>query len=282
MKRCVPFVFVMAILLSSCSSDNSSSEVGGPADALESTAIYQVVAGDLSLSLQTGGETQAADTDTWNAVVELLPQDTLRSHVVEYHIFSDGEDETLAYVSQLEGDATKWMFSVDSADAVNKESKSFVTTVTHEFAHILALNSEQVAAGVEEENCAREYWVEEGCPKESATILAYFDEYWKGSLYNQHQQMVADLEGDEKADAVADFYDQHQEKFINEYSATDPVEDFAETFSYFVFVDRINPAHNLREQKINFFYDYPALVSVRDHIRAQTTIRRDNIDDQNP
>lgn len=267
------------IACNSRDSSNSSPDMGGGGEP-EPTSTYRVVAEDLSLSLQSGGGAQAADRNTWNAVVALLPNEVLKAEVTEYHVFSDGEDETLAYVSQLENDWHKWLFAVDSVDAVNKESKSFVTTVTHEFAHILALENDQVIPGVEWVDCVQDYWVEEGCPIASAHLLAYFEQFWQGALYAEHQQMTAELEGEDKDNALADFYDDHPETFINEYSATDPIEDFAETFSYFVFVDQIASPTEIREQKVNYFYTVPDFVSVRDHIRLQTSIRRDSIDEQ--
>lgn len=281
-KKILGMLLLLAagIVASHNSGSFDSSAVEGDGGEPEPTSTYRVDADDLSLTWQTGGETQAADSATWRAVVALLPNATLKAEVTEYHVFTDGEDETLAYVSQLEDDWSKWLFAVDSVDAINKESKSFVTTVTHEFAHILALENDQVTPGVEQADCAQDYWMEEGCPIASAHVLAYFEQFWKGALYSEHQQMIAGLDGEDKDDAVADFYDAHLEKFINEYSATDPIEDFAETFSYFVFVDQIGSPMQMREQKINYFYSVPSFVAVRDHIRAQTSIRRDDIDDQ--
>lgn len=273
-------LLLLAVGIFACkSSESCGLSNGGGGGEPEPTSVYHVVAEDLSLSLLSGGETQAEDRATWNAVVALLPNETLKAEVTEYHVFTDGEDEMLAYVSQLEYDWDKWLIAVDSVDTADKESKSFVTTVTHEFAHILALENGQVTPGVERGDCAQDYWVDEGCPITTAHLSAYFEQFWKGALYTEHQQRVAELEGEDKDNAVANFYDDHQEMFINEYSATDPIEDFAETFSYFVFVDQIASPTEIREQKLNYFYTVPAFVSVRDHIREQTTIRRDSIDE---
>lgn len=278
MTKLTSLVFLLTALLTACSGGNSpyaDEESSEP----EPRAIYRVAAEDLSLSLLTGETIQAEDAATWRAVAALLPNDKLKNDVAEYHVFTDGEEDTLAYVSQLEDDDNKWLFAVDSVDAKNKQSKTFVTTVTHEFAHILALEKDQVMPGIGKSDCTQIFWMEEGCPIANAHILNYFNQFWRGDLYAEHQTFVEGLEGLDKEDAVAEFYDLHQDKFINEYSATDPIEDFAETFSYFVFIDQIEFPEETREQKINYFYDIPSFVAVRDHIRAQTTIRRDGIDD---
>ena len=57
---------------------------------------------------------------------------------------------------------------------------------------------------------------------------------------------------------------------MTEYAATNPSEDFAESFMVFVLKEK--PAKSTadfihKDQKILFFYDFPELVEIRDFIR---------------
>ncbi len=60
------------------------------------------------------------------------------------------------------------------------------------------------------------------------------------------------------------FYERNHSAFLNEYASSNPHEDFAESFTWFI----ISPSSVLDEkspvdQKALFFYQYPELVSLR-------------------
>lgn len=67
------------------------------------------------------------------------------------------------------------------------------------------------------------------------------------------------------------FYIKYVDEFITDYAATNPVEDFAETFAFFVVLDK--PEDNsIKSKKILFFYDYPEFLKIRDDIRRNIDI----------
>lgn len=267
-------VLSLVVALSACGDSSSESATTNTnSGSEEATSVYRVSSTDLSLSLQTGGENQTTETAVWNDITSLLPTQTLKDNVEEYHVFSDGVEGTLAYVGQIEANEYKWLFAADSADSENTASTEFVKTVVHEFAHILGLESSQVEPGVPQDQCSTSYPVDEGCPVSGAIILAWFDQFWSGETYTAHQQATANLEGEEKEAAIADFYADRTDMFINEYSATDPIEDFAETFAYFVLSDLVQSPANVKEEKLAFFQSYSVMTETRDHVRAQTSVR---------
>jgi hypothetical protein len=58
---------------------------------------------------------------------------------------------------------------------------------------------------------------------------------------------------------------------VTEYAASNPDEDFAESFTVFVLKEKpTKPTVNFihKDQKILFFYDFPELVEMRDFIRS--------------
>ena len=54
---------------------------------------------------------------------------------------------------------------------------------------------------------------------------------------------------------------------MTEYAATNPSEDFAESFMVFVLKEKPTKS-TIADQKILFFYDFPELVEMRDFIRS--------------
>ena len=62
-------------------------------------------------------------------------------------------------------------------------------------------------------------------------------------------------------------YDDTPNSFITEYAATNPGEDIAESFTYFVL--RAKPTGNtIADKKLRFFYEYKQLDSLRKQIRS--------------
>lgn len=65
------------------------------------------------------------------------------------------------------------------------------------------------------------------------------------------------------------FFLRHYDDFVTAYASTDPSEDICEAFTFFVLWPRDPLADQaVWTQKLDFFYDYPELVSFRDQIRA--------------
>ena len=66
-------------------------------------------------------------------------------------------------------------------------------------------------------------------------------------------------------------YEKYQDRFVTDYAATNPGEDFAEVFSFFVTQDEAPRGQKLADQKIRLLYEFPELVSLREQIRGNGT-----------
>jgi hypothetical protein len=63
-------------------------------------------------------------------------------------------------------------------------------------------------------------------------------------------------------------YEGNESNFITDYAATNPGEDIAESFTYFVL--KVKPVGNtIADQKLNFFYNYSELDILRKQIRSR-------------
>ncbi len=244
---------------------------GDEEDLLDPVSVY-AVDGD-ALRWVEGEEELETDSTLWSRVRSLLPQSGL-ARVVEFHVFSDGADETLAYVAQTESDPAQWVFAVDYVDAVDLTAGEWVSTLVHEYAHVITLSDEQL--DLDAESCGLSYEVDEGCALPASWLQQWYDAFWRGELVAEHQRDVGDSEAN--PDALDAFYDKHELDFVNAYAASNPVEDFAESFAYFVLMDLVQSADSVTDSKIQFFQAYPRLLDARTHIRANTTVRRAAID----
>jgi hypothetical protein len=85
-------------------------------------------------------------------------------------------------------------------------------------------------------------------------LKAYIDDFWT----QEEREIAAEEEGVE--------YSEH--KFVSVYASSNPGEDIAESFTYFV-LNTKPTGSTIREQKMLFFYQYPELIKLRNLIRSR-------------
>ena len=76
--------------------------------------------------------------------------------------------------------------------------------------------------------------------------------------------------GDE--DEIYYFYEDHTDNFVTPYAATDQAEDIAESFTNFVLRDKPTSNTTLKDQKVNFFYQFSELVNMRQQLRDNVLV----------
>ena len=228
------------------------------------------------------------DIDThqkiWVYYANLIPPEQ-RSTLTNFVIFTDGPDEVMAAVEQDDTDPQKWVLAVDIADAGNPQELTY--TLIHEFGHLLTLNSSQVEPDTElfedPENEALydqaasacpQYFPGEGCSEPGSYINLFFQRFW-ADLFDEWDEINYVEDDDEYYELLDNFYGEHQDQFVTDYAATNPGEDIAESWTYFVLQPK--PAGNsVSEEKVLFFYEFPELVELREQIvlRTFTRLRR--------
>ncbi len=220
----------------------------------------------------------ALHQELWDIFAFLIPAE-FRGDLSAFGLFTDGADDTLAAVEQDYEDPTRWMLTVDVVDAQNTEE--YIVTLIHEYGHLLTLNANQVPPNMdifndpENEdiyNAAYEacptYFPGEGCSRSGSYINAFFNRFW-ADRYEEWLEVDSIEDEDDYYEALDDFYASYQDEFVTDYAATNPEEDIAESWTYFVLYPQ--PAGNtIAEQKILFFYNYPDLVRLRAEIVTRT------------
>lgn len=196
----------------------------------------------------------------WKYVVELMP-DSMTDYIDKFEVGSDGKDGTMAFVYPTNDALTKFVLNLDikdmtdSSGAFNK--KDMDETIVHEFGHVLTLNHSQM-----NDNAKNTYVTQEGVLAESSYMNQFYNTFWKGKT---DMYLLSNEDGYREYD-VERLYGDHATWFVSDYAATNVEEDISESFRVFVLDER--PSGNtVKDQKINFFYQFPELVELRTAIR---------------
>jgi hypothetical protein len=235
-----------------------------------SDPLFEDVDSDL-LDEQTDQEAQAR---IWEYYTQIIPAES-RDTLVEYVVFTDGLDNTLAAVSQSYEDPTLWSLQVDIADTSDYYSLTF--TLIHEHGHLLTLGPDQVPPSLavfnnpedadvylEELAACANYFPGEGCANTDSYINTFHARFWP-EIQEEWNEINLEEDDDLYYEKLDDFYYEHQDQFLTDYSPTSPAEDIAEAWAFFVLGPR-PPGNTIAEQKILFFYGYPELVELRSAI----------------
>ncbi|MEW6085128.1 MAG: hypothetical protein AB1607_11090 [Chloroflexota bacterium] len=225
-------------------------------------------------------EDRATHEEIWNYFTRLIPLDE-REFLSSFSIMTDGNGNILAAVSQSSNDADEWALEVDILDSTNKHV--LTVTLLHEFAHLLTLNSAQVppseAIFVNPESDSvyqRElaacpyYFPGEGCSNPDSYINLFFDRFWF-ELYAEWQQIDEEDDEDLYDELFDDFYNDYRDQFLTNYAPTNPAEDIAESFTFFVLSPKPELT-SIANEKIAFFYEFPDLVELRGQILNQLCV----------
>ncbi len=230
--------------------------------------------GGLSRSLKDYQADRAAQAQIWDYFAAIIPPD-FRKFLKQYIIFTDGKDNLLAAVQQSDYSASAWALSVDIMDASNPQDLTF--TLIHEYGHLLTLNPEQVVPSQpvfdnpisdsiyqKAVDACPTFFPGEGCSNKDSYINQFFERFWPG-IYDQWQAIDNIPDEDDYYSELDKFYKKHKDQFVTDYAVTDPSEDIAESFSYFILEPKPGGS-TIADQKVLFFYDFPELVQLRDQI----------------
>ncbi len=242
---------------------------GVSGDELE--LLYIDPVGEKLLPFQQDESTQL---QAWEFFTRLIPPEG-RGVLSEYSIMTDGKGNLLAAVAQTGSDPERWALEVDILDTEDRLNLTY--TLVHEFAHLLTLNPSQVTPSLpvfenpenddiylSEVSVCPDYFPGEGCALPGSYINQFFNRFWS-DLHTEWQDVNLIEDDEAYYAALDDFYYAHEDRFLTDYAATNPEEDIAEAFSFFVLAPRPEGA-SIAEEKMLFFYDYPELVSMRDQI----------------
>lgn len=213
-----------------------------------------------------------ADADTKKKYQHIVDQarkvisNDMTKYINYIIINTDGPDNVLGYMENENEELTKWRMVLDVKDAYDENGdyrSDYDETIVHEFAHLLTLN-----AGQMQDKSTGTYENQEGITKENSYLNLFYQKFWP-EIYDDFEKIVDPY--DQTGDSAYQFYEKYEDQFVSDYAATNPEEDFAETFRIFVFSDKPESSA-IKDQKVRYLYEFDELVKLRDMIRTNLKI----------
>lgn len=209
------------------------------------TASYEVQ-GDSIVLLE--GDPQPWHSDAWDRWTELVPT-SARWRVARFEAIaglSDGQVEPISNSLQV------WSLRIAQLDA-----ELLDVALIHELGHLISLGPSQVIPATDpsiEQECVT-YFSVEGCTIEGGVFDRFVSRFW--SVQDGWES------GDE---AAVQRFGETPDSFVTRYAATNPGEDIAETFVFFVY--RLRPSSStVADQKIALLWEFPDLLQLRQSLR---------------
>jgi hypothetical protein len=220
----------------------------------ELTETYVVTKGE---KVEFNGKTTQYARDIWQHISRISP-DTLSNQFIEtYAVYDNPENTSLAFVDDSDMNG-RWRIAVNIAGYKESNLRERNLTLVHELGHIVTLNMNQVK-NISESQC-KFYFTAEGCANNQSYLGGFVNSFWDKSMINS------------AAGGNSDLY--REGKFVTEYAASNPEEDLAESFAYYI-VGGKRDGNTVEDKKVNYFAQFPEIVSMRDEML--TGIRGDII-----
>jgi hypothetical protein len=267
MKRLVGLLALVSFLSLPLLAEGPSTN---PADG-KLVASYAVANGKF-VPLKGGPEASARDQKRHQAIwlyVQNVVPEKFKPLVTRFDVFqgdSSSDEESDAYVSLNDDDDGTWLFAVNInyADSIITKAKAeledFNKTIIHEIGHLVSEEASQML-GPDEKAGKDALVLDDGTARPDSWIAQFYRKFWAGR-YKGNDGLPKE---DESSDDAQALFDGHPSDFVTDYSATNVLEDFSETFAAFV----AGPAASsgLAAQKIKFFEASPEFGKYRDSIR---------------
>ena len=214
----------------------------------------------------------------WEDIKKIISS-TYLAYLQQFIIFNGEKNRVGGYVSSRDSQLKKW----DIGIAINLIGKSIALfnyytikqshyIITHEFAHLLSLNGDQIDTNISKNACTTVY-IFNACAKETSYIYAFYKDFWK------------DNETKWKGKTAKEIHKENLTSFTGEYAATAVYEDFAESFAYFVLVKNIPPLLPTSlgyDKKAHFFNRYEKTKNMKTTIRTNLNLTKDEIKTNSP
>jgi len=190
------------------------------------------------------------DYDAVAAYVWAIVPSALRPSLSELDFFVGDPEAEESTDGTASSDGVSWVLSLEFGQGqkavVGKDRqalKDFDSVIAHELGHVISLA------------------VDDETYRADSPINAFYQQFWKGR-YPGYSPDLTD------SAVAAGLYGDHPGDFVSQYAATDPSEDWAETFAAFVLGAKpTEGASSLKDRKLLSLYSSPELVADRDSMR---------------
>jgi hypothetical protein len=199
-----------------------------PGVGAELQRVYAV--DDRTLTPADGaGPVRDCGKQLWSVIVATMPI-TVRPFLKELVVFDalltgGTSDLYVGEVVRAESDASRWRLAIAPNRATDLD---VAVTVAHEVGHLLSLNASQLDVARNASACST-IWTGQGCLSNDGHVMTFLDDTWSDAEIDAWNE-AAHKPDHERDQAFQDFYNHHAGSFVDSYAASDPFEDFAESF----------------------------------------------------
>lgn len=207
------------------------------------------------------GERNELVVEAWEQLADITPPGQLGDLGLFAGFASgeDGDEVSLAFVNTIDDDGTLFQMSVNIVEAQD-DPDELLLTMAHEFSHVFTGLDTQIDRSLEAfESCAT-YFNGEGCYRPDSLMFDWIEAFWSDGLIDE-----VDPESDATADAGQERCDL-EPGFFGAYAASNPEEDFAESFAAYVF--DVEPAGDAQQAKLDWIDEQPGLAEFRERAAA--------------
>lgn len=239
---------------SSQSNVDCSAEGLGEDDEFTFISAYEIVDGQIGDACF--GEDNGTLVAAWNELATITPQEQLADLALFAGFSGDdsAEEETLAFVNVIDDDGLEFQMSVNLSSYLADENEASLT-IAHEFAHVFTSIEGQIDRTVFDAEACATYYNGEGCFLEDSIMAQWVELFWGDGLIDEidPNEEPSNADGEDRCD--------RNSGFLGPYAASNPEEDFAETFSAYVFQLEADTA--AQQAKIDWIDDQAGLAEFR-------------------
>jgi hypothetical protein len=234
--------------------DCSAEALGDDEASIFTTAHYVV---DGALGAVCYGEGDPTLTEAWEALSVITPSLQLADLGLfgAFESSEAGDEVTLAFVNTLDDDGTLFQMSLNT-ESYQDDPNEALLTMAHEFSHVFtALPSQTDRSAESADNCST-YDNGEGCFLPDSLMAQWIALFWADGLIDEIDPNVdpTGSEGQDRCDV--------DPSFLGAYAASNPEEDFAETFGAYVF--QLDVDTEALQAKLDWMDDQPGLAEFRE------------------
>lgn len=205
---------------------------------------------------EPSGKMDAKTQKLWDDIIsKVVRKEERASFMDRFVLYTDGVHYQLGFTTPAEPDNVKNSMWLDINDVFdeNQEYRHYyktVSTVIHEFGHVLALNEDQLDVQKNGDD--------------SISLPPYRENSYMSAFM---KKFYPDMDVNDSHASEMHAYREHPDEYVSLYATDKTMEDFADSFMCFVLMDKQKET-SVARKKINFFYDYPNMVEIRNEIRG--------------
>lgn len=203
----------------------------------------------------------ASHRDYFLRVVDVMPKEYV-AKISQFMVFNGADTTFAAYVETVAPQHETWQYAIHQDMLAWPNSVDNTELIVHELAHIISYEEVIGIPKPATQKCD-EYFATFGCPLANSYLSQFVKYFWTDVDLDRALRFTNANSFDE----ISLYYDNNKTKYVTEYAASSPEEDFAETFTYFML--DLPVSGEGAQNKHDFFESYKELEDIKRVIQQE-------------